>query len=189
MPEKDLKLTGTQIMKQMISVFDYLDIDRKENLEDLIEVFSKAYYRYQEKQDDKLPHKNFHSLRDFYWMIKSFSILLDQNGIVDENLLKFVENAMDFNFSGIYTNDLKLKDLGDHDLNLEKYSSNNLMKMYFKKVYEEKFRNKKISKFKYNSSNSNVLDHITRAFKQTMGWFLLLFFDKTYTIEILLQHV
>jgi hypothetical protein len=181
----DLEVTGKKIMKQIISNYKITSSYNKEILESIIKIFAQTYHHYQKNQPVILPHKNFHSSRDFYWMIKSFSILVDQKGIMTVNYSSIFEKAIDFNFSGIYTNKSNSKFKNDKSLK----TSNTLMKEYFRDFLNKSDQRNKIPEFIYNTSKSKVLPHITRVLESNLGRYLLLFVDQSYTIQLLLENL
>jgi hypothetical protein len=184
---EDLNITGKKIMKQIISDYKISPKLNKKILKSIIKVFSQTYHKYQKKQAEKLPHKNFHSLRDFYWLVKSFSILIDQKGVLTSDYNSIFEKAIDFNFSGIYTKKSKENMESENDENLK--TSNFLMKKYFKKFLKKSDLENHIQDFLHGESKPKVLSNITRVFKSNLGRYLLLFMDQSYTIELLLENL
>lgn len=97
---EDLIFTGKNILLQAISNFFNFREKKKRILETIIELLSKSYFEFRKVQEDLFDHKNFHTLRDFYWMIKIFADLSkDQE---EHKVIDLALQAIDINFSGIY---------------------------------------------------------------------------------------
>ena len=136
-------------------------------------------------------------MRDFYWLVKVFSRLYEQKGDMEKNVMRLVAEAVDINFSGIYSIKLSFKlkkeneeeeKFGGEVKNL-KFRSNRLMKQIFRDKMKEFNKEFKFSDLELFLHRSKVLTHVDRSLSDEIGRYLLLFLDKPLTAEILLNHL
>lgn len=104
--QDDLYETALSILKYQI---DSLKVETnfiEKYLPKLARTVSESYYQFWKSQG-KYSHKNFHSLRDFYWLLKYFGtqIVVKLKGDLPGNKDKFWKmnyKGIDKNFSGIF---------------------------------------------------------------------------------------
>ena len=196
---EDLKTTANEILVQGIINFSGLPQLEKNILKTVVGILSESYFNFRQKQSIKFSHKNFHTLRDFYWMIKVFSRLYAQEESTDKDIFKLVANSIDINFAGIYSLGLSLK---DKKMNQERqqldskqenqnvqFRSNVMFKEVFKKKIEPFSDRFGFSEFGVFKHKSEVISHVNRALGEVVGRYLLLFLDRPLTSEILLENL
>jgi hypothetical protein len=196
---EDLKTTANEILVQGIKNFPDLPQLEKKLLKTVVGILSESYFDFRQNQSDKFSHKNFHTLRDFYWMIKVFSRLYTQEESTDKNIFKLVANSIDINFSGIYSLALSLKDKKANqdrqymDSNYENKNVQYRSNIIFKEVFKQKIQNVAekfgLSQFDILKHKSDVVSHVNRALGEVVGRYLLLFLDRPLTSEILLENL
>ena len=190
---EDLKTTATNILEQTVTEFKDLPYVKEKELKKVIDTFSDAYFEFRNVQSQSFPHRNFHTLRDFYWLVKSFSQIFDSEKKADPSIQNIAARAIDINFAGIYNTGYQKSEDKWTQSGKYKHQSN----FMFKQVYQKHFQNSWTSyyskKSKIVSKNfretSNVKEHIQRAIGKSGGRYLLLFVDKPLTTELLLINL
>jgi hypothetical protein len=196
---EDLKTTANEILVQGIKSFNGLPQIERKLLKTVVGILSESYYDFRQNQSKKFSHKNFHTLRDFYWMIKVFSRLYTQEESTDKQIFKLVANSIDINFSGIYSLALSLQEKKTNqerqyvDSNYEnknvEFRSNIIFKEVFKNKIEQFSERFGFSTFDVFKHKSEVVSHVNRALGEVVGRYLLLFLDRPLTSEILLENL
>jgi hypothetical protein len=104
--QDDLYDTALAILKYQINKTDSKEIFIENYLPKLARTVSESYYQFWMSQE-KYSHKNFHSLRDFYWLLKYLGtqIVEKLKGDLYSNKKEFWDMnyfGIDKNFSGIF---------------------------------------------------------------------------------------
>ena len=104
--QSDLNETALSILRYQINKIDYNTSFLNKYLPKLARAVSESYYQFWLKQE-KYSHKNFHSLRDFYWLLKYLGSQIVEKlkgnlGSNKEEFWKMNYRGIDKNFSGIF---------------------------------------------------------------------------------------
>lgn len=193
----DLKTTANEILMQGIPNFAGLPQMEKNLLKTIVATLSETYSDFRLNQANKFPHKNFHTLRDFYWMVKVFARLYASQE--EKDLFRLVANSIDINFAGIYSLSLSLdqKKLNQDRQNLDSNYQNKNVQFRSNVIFKEVFKTKiepfaeRFGFFKFDvfKHKSDVVSHVNRALGEVVGRYLLLFLDRPLTSEILLDNL
>ena len=110
--QDDLFQTAEAILKYQINKLDNNSLFIDHYLPPLARTVSESYYHFWKSQE-KYSHKNFHSLRDFYWLLKYLGTQIVKNlkgnlGGKKEDFWKMNYTGIDKNFAGIYFLDVTL---------------------------------------------------------------------------------
>jgi hypothetical protein len=103
-PEKeDLKETAEAIITHEMSNFKNNKDKIWEKLKERAEFIAQIYWEFRQKQNESFPHKNFHSLRDFYWLLKCIGKQIkDDNINRNREFLEIIMKSIFTNFSGYF---------------------------------------------------------------------------------------
>lgn len=196
--ENDLIETAKNIIRIGSDQRNANDFQKSENFEVVSKVFSKSYVRFRKKQEEDFAHPNFHTLRDFYWMIKIFADSFYEGTTSAKTLARHIKTAIDTNFSGLYQKIAQNKTVGSRDLeevdqvlknktNL-KLHSNFLMKQLFGK--ELRAHGQTNWDFKSQiKEDSSVMDHLLRGINLDFRRYLMVFIDWEVTQEMLIRRI
>ena len=199
-PEKeDLEEAGqkiiTNIMKQNPEFQGNVAAKNKK----IASFISEAYKQFRKLQIQNFVHRNFHTLRDFYWTFKIFAELWLESGHKKANFGELIGASIDTNFSGLYRKNAVIKKLENgtltiKDANRNKRSSFELTSNYTMKNYLLKL-SKKWSEMKIDlkslmvNSDSCVLDYIENSLLKEKRRYLMLFVDQSLTERLLVDFV
>lgn len=196
--QSDLQSTAQSILQKAVPKYGNMAYQEKRTLKTILETLSKAYIEFRKIQSKQFRHKNFHTLRDFYWTVKVLGRLC-ANRSAGVSLFAMVARAIDINFAGIYSSaltqeqrdkNLRTKALGKRIKNCNLQLQSNYI---FKKVFWEKLSGttlqKNISSVGFFQADSDVLAHVDRALSSDAGRYLLLFVDRALTTELLLSKL
>lgn len=97
---KVLKETALILLKKEIKS-DFQIKTSENELEQLSSILANAYSKFRTTQYEEFPHKNFHSLRDYYWFLKHIGQRITKENIKNnKSKLEIVINSLNKNFSG-----------------------------------------------------------------------------------------
>ena len=201
-PELDasnLEATARSILAQGVSEYDNLQYLRKATLKTIVKTFSRSYCEFRDTQCGQFRHKNFHTLRDFYWMVKVFGQLYSDPAAKGRNEFNLVARAIDINFAGIYSSRLTLEQKNARGRVagtkqrarklVRTLQSNYIFKQVFEAHIKRTHCRERIEKKPFFRGESDVFAHVDRALGESTGRFLLLFVDRALTTEILLSRL
>lgn len=104
----DLKETAETIIKYEMKTFNLEKEKIKKAIIKRAEFVAKIYEKFKANQIKKFPHKNFHSLRDFYCLLKNIGKQMNQSNIFHiEQFIKVTMDSIFFNFSGYFFKTVK----------------------------------------------------------------------------------
>ena len=101
--KQDLYETAKMIIKFEMKSINPNKEDLNSSINERAKFIAQIYYNFRKNQYENFPHKNFHSLRDFYWLLKNIGKEMKENIINnDEEFIKISMDSIFKNFSGYY---------------------------------------------------------------------------------------
>ena len=196
--QEDLVETAKNIISIRGKAKNSEDFESSKNFNVVSEMFSKSYSEFRKMQEIHFVHPNYHTLRDFYWMIKIFADCFYEGNANDRKLFEFVRTSIDTNFSGLYQKKVKMisraKSMFEisevSDVNgSQKFQSNHLMKKLFGTFLKQS--NPDLNKQWDNScrEESIIRDQITKGITTDCRRYLMLFLDWDFTKCLLIQII
>lgn len=108
-----LYVTGRTIIRKKTKNVGKRSKDLQRTVRRIIMGLSATYSDFRTLQKTKFLHKNFHTLRDFYYMMKKLGEFLLAHKEGEPFKLTKVSKVIDMNFSGIFTNEVIRKILNN----------------------------------------------------------------------------
>lgn len=197
--ENDLVETAKNIIRIGGNLRDKNDFKNSQNFEIVSKVFSRSYVEFRHRQEKDFVHPNFHTLRDFYWMIKIFADNFYEGSASEKTLSRHIKTSIDTNFSGLFQKTAKAKQGESRDLEQvdqvlkNKVNSQLHSNFLMKQLFEQGLRAQKSEvgwSFETQSKeDSNVMDHLMRGISLDCRRYLMVFIDWEVTQEMLIRRI
>ena len=192
-----LRATASTILSQNIDSYSRLSPVVKSGLQTIVKALSQSYFDFRRTQCSEFRHKNFHTLRDFYWMIKLFSKSYSSRVAHGAGKFRLVAEAIETNFAGIYSSRLALEqklryaravDCGRSPRNrASTFDSVHVFKRIFRNNIQETGLWNQFYETPFFEASSSVVGRIDSALGSGSGRYLLLFVDRTLTVRFLVS--
>lgn len=180
------------------------EFKKSQNFKKVSRLFSLSYKKFRHKQETEFVHPNFHTLRDFYWEIKIFADTFYKGKCKEDELPKYIKEAIDTNFSGLYKKEARNSEatlnksqqtqLENIDQMMDETKqtnlrSNFLMMRLFEKCLKDEFPGNPWNMEAVAKKDSSVFDHIRKGVLKDCRRYLMLFVDYEITSDLLFRKL
>ena len=189
--KNDLERTGISILSKGIENHSEFTREQQAILRNVVNTLSESYVGFREQQKSDFSHPNFHTLRDFYWLMKDLARLFnagDEDPADDfaHRCVRLAIQSIHANFSGIYRRRCGQNEGDEGDPEREPTSSNHLFLSIFGKCMQN---SRHLEKVNAAGTGTGKFEAVLRKLSLRNSRFLMLFVENLFTFKHLLNKL